>query len=139
MEELDFMKVNNDNKVIGQFTVKYYRSSRIDAHCRMMSSDNTHVAVDSNVEKVLSDQGFTCDETPRSIYRVKKLYDALNKYVPGRVPDPFVTSEMEQGIALARVCFSKPKNHNFIKMLPMDMRTVIRITSNPKAKAGLTA
>lgn len=123
----------------GHFTVHPYRSHRLDAFCEMMSKDNTHVVFDDHLAKVLSDQGYSWDETPRSIYTVSKLYEALDKYVPGRIPNPTSTPELEQGIALARKCFARPKSEPKLRMLPFNMKTVVEITSNPTGSAGLTA
>lgn len=123
----------------GQFIVQPYRTHRLDAFCAAMSSDNPNVVYDDNVARVLLDQGYSWDETPRSIYKVDKLYAALDKYAPNRIPDQMSTPEMEQGIAFARACFGRKRYDEKLQILPFTMKTVLQCTSNPTGSAGLTA
>lgn len=120
-------------------TARPYRMKRLDDYCRRMSSDRDFVQYDPNVAAVLKEQGYRWDETPRSIYRVDKLYEALHKYDPGRIPDVQFTPEVNHGIALARACFSRPKDEPKLRPLPLTMDVVIELTSNPTGSSGLTA
>jgi hypothetical protein len=128
-----------DSQCTSHFIIRPYRTKRLDNFCRQMSSDNPDICFDDNVAAVLRDQGYSWDETPRSIYKVDKLYAALDKYAPGRIPDVPLTPEMEQGIAFARACFGRKSHEEKLQILPFNMQTVVRCTSNPTGSAGLTA
>jgi len=122
-----------------QFVIHPYRSKRLQPFLSMMSKDNTNIVFDDNVAAALSDQGYTWTDTPRSIYRVEKLYDALRKYEPGRIPDPMPTPELRQGISFARTCFARPAGVEKLKVRAFNFQTVCDITSNPSGSPGLTA
>lgn len=116
-----------------------YRMKRLRQYCADMSKDSDHVEFDPNVAAALKAQGFTWSETPRSIYRVDKLYEWLYKFEPGRIPDPVCTSELSDGIALARACFSRSRTDQKLEPLPLTFETVEYLTKNPSASSGLTA
>lgn len=128
-----------DNKTASSFTVRPFRMHRLDDYCKRMSSDRDNVQYDPNVAAVLKAQGFNWAETPRSIYKVDKLYEALSKYAPGKIQDVVSSAEVQHGIALARACFAKPKDEPFLTPLPLTIDTVDMLTSNPTGSAGLTA
>jgi hypothetical protein len=88
---------------------------------------------------MLTAQGFSFPETPRSIYRVEKLFMALGKYAPGRVGDPVMSEELKSGLALARACFARPSSEAVLHILPLNPETIVKVTSKPRASAGLTA
>ena len=121
------------------FTTRPYRMKRLEPFLEMMSQDHLGIGFDPVVKKVLDLQGFNVEESPRSIYRVEKLYEALNKFAPGRVPDPAIDKHVRNGIALARACFSRPSNEPRLRPLNLDSESVRLIVSNPAASAGLTA
>lgn len=120
-------------------TARPYRMHRLDDYCKRMMSDRLSVQYDPNVAAVLKEQGYTWDETPRSIYHVDKLFTALHKYDPGRIPDVPYTDDVLQGIALARACFCRPKTEPYLKPLPLTFDVVQELTSNPTGSSGLTA
>lgn len=126
-------------KTASSFKVRPYRMHRLDDYCKRMSSDRNHVQYDPNVAAVLKAQGYDWTETPRSIYKVEKLYAALDKYTPGRIQDVVSTAEVQHGISLARACFAKPRDEAYLTPYPLTIDVVDMLTSNPTGSAGLTA
>lgn len=121
-----------------EFTVRPYRSKRLAEYCKRMSQDRTQILYDDNVMDALKSQGFSVETTPRSIYTVSKLYDALAGYAPGKIQNPVPDDKFQAGCALARVCFSRPKDVEPLTILPLTPDTIVAITSNPTGSAGLT-
>jgi hypothetical protein len=103
-----------------------------------MSQDNDHILVDDNVKDMLSAQGYSTDESPRSIYKVEKLYEALSNYAPHKIPAPKQCTSYRAGIALAYSCFARGKREK-LSVMPMTPKTIATVTSNPSGSAGLTA
>lgn len=77
-------------------------------------------------------------ETPRSIYKVAKLYEALQQYAKGSVPDPVYDEDYSNGIALARACYARKDNEEYLHILPFTPETIVKITSNPGGSPGIT-
>lgn len=127
------------SRQLNGFTIRPYRTHRLDEYCKNMSTDHLGVCYDPNVAAALKAQGYSWDETPRSIYRVDKLYEALSKYEPGLIPNIDPDVDIQHGISLARACFAKPKTQPVLEPLPLTFNTVVDLTSNPDASAGLTA
>lgn len=121
------------------FNIRPYRSKALREYARRMSVDNDHVVFDDNVADVLKAQGFYPGDTPRSIYRVEKLYEALSKYAPIYAHGLNQDEHVRHGIALARTCFAKPHDVPPLEMLPMTLFSIMGLTSNPGGSAGLTA
>lgn len=121
-----------------EFIVRPYRSNRLKEYCKRMSKPNEKVVYDDNVADMLRQQGFSFDETPRSVYRPEKLYASLAGYAPKTIPAPKPSQDYDAGVALARACFARPKNTEVLHVLPMTPETIIRITSNPTGSPGLT-
>lgn len=103
-----------------------------------MSTDDLRELFDDRVAGVLATQGFIAPIAPRSIYRVEKLYTALNKYAPRNAFNPLRTIDLKAGFAFARTCFMKPKDVDFLKPLPLDESGVQTLTKNWSGSAGLT-
>lgn len=120
------------------FKTRPYRQKRLMEYAKRMSTDDNHVQFDNNVASMLRNQGYNCEESPRSIYSVDKLYEALEKFAPGKVPDPVLDDDLKRGIALARASFSKPSNREYLHVLPFTPETIVAVTSSPTASAGLT-
>lgn len=138
-ERKEEMILNNNQLNLGSFVVKPYRSKRIKDYCKMFSRDSLKVLMDPHVVAVLAAQGFHADiETPRSIYKVDKLYEALAHYAPNTVPAPKQGTMYNAGIALARKCFARPKDRKYLRVLPFTPQTIEAITSNPNGSSGLT-
>lgn len=121
------------------FTVRPYRSKRLQGYFSTFGQDNLKVLHDDNVKDALTAQGFHVDENPRSVYRVEKLFQALAGFAPGKVPAPLVDEDLAAGISLAYSCFAKPKDVEPLKVLPLTPETIAMITSNPSGSPGLTA
>lgn len=126
-------------KDLEPFTIRPYRSKRLKSYFEgNMSKDSDKVIVDDNVKDALLAQGYDVEETPRSIYHVDSIFEALKAYAPGKVPAPIKDTTYSAGIALARKCFSKPKDRPFLHILPMTPETIVKITSNPSGSPGVT-
>jgi hypothetical protein len=104
-----------------------------------MSQDRDKIVYDDNVADVLKMQGYSTYESPRSIYRVDKLYEALSKYAPINMPTFRWSHYFQAGVALAHTCFGRPTDVTPLSVLPFTPETVAKVTSEPKASAGLTA
>lgn len=126
------------NKDLELFTIRPYRSKRLHSYCQRMNKDDDHVQYDDNVADVLKAQGYSCEESPRSIYSVSKLYDALAKYAPSKCKPITHSEHLKAGISLAYACFARSEDRPKLDVLPMVPRTIERITSNPSGSAGLT-
>lgn len=123
---------------VGNFKSKPYHSKRLEEYATRMSQDNNNVLYDDHVAKVLSAQGYSVDESPRSIYSAEKLFQALEKFSPGRIPKPKSSQAMTHGIALARASFARKDGSPKLHVMSMTPLTVATITSKPSASAGLT-
>jgi hypothetical protein len=78
-----------------------------------MSRDNLKTIYDDTVEELLEYQGFNTsniEEAPRSIYKVGKLYEALELYAPGNQARFRIDGHLKKGIGLAFKAFAKPRN-----------------------------
>jgi len=126
-------------KDLQSFNIRPYRLKQLKHYCKYMSQDREKVIFDDNVADVLKTQGFSVTESPRSIYRAEKLYEALSKYAPINEPSLRITAEVIDGFKLARICFAKPKDRAYLRVLPFTPETISLITSEPTASAGLTA
>jgi hypothetical protein len=103
-----------------------------------MSQDRLGTLVDDNVKDVLLAQGYSTDDAPRSVYRVEKLYEALQGFAPGKVPDFRLDDDVKAGLALARASFARPSSEPVLHVLPFNPATIDLITSNPSGSPGLT-
>lgn len=120
------------------FTVRPYRSKRLDEYSRRMSTDRLGTIVDDNVKDVLLAQGYSTDDAPRSVYKVEKLYEALTGFAPGTVPDFQMDEHVQSGLALARASFARKSDEPRLSVLPFTPATIDLITSNPGGSPGLT-
>lgn len=120
------------------FRVMPYRSKHLREYFSRMSSDREGVLYDDHVADVLKAQGFTWDESPRSIYKVDQLYQALARYAPCNTPKLMEDGYLSSGVSLAYRCFAKPKLQPYMDVLPLNPVT-IGLTSKPASSAGLTA
>lgn len=121
------------------FKIRPYRSKRLREYSIRMSSDDNTVIFDDNVADMLRAQGYQIEDAPRSIYSVRKLYEALGKYSPNLSKRIKVDADVRAGIDLAYTCFAKPKSEPYLKVMPLDPNTICTVTSNPNGSAGLTA
>lgn len=121
------------------FTIRPYRSKRLEEnYARKYSKDWNEPLYDPNVAAMLDAQDLPRDETPRSIYSVEKLYQALSSFAPGKAPKPFSRQEFADGVALARACFARKGHQEKLHVLPFTPETVKYLTTNKSASAGLT-
>jgi hypothetical protein len=123
---------------LSAFRIHTYRSKRLGDYFANFSQDNDHVLVDDNVKDVLLAQGYDVEESPRSIYSVDKLFEALSGYAPHKIPNPRPGADYQHGIALAYSCFARKPEERELHVLPFTPETIVRITSNPSGSPGLT-
>lgn len=120
------------------FTRRPYRMKRLEPYAQRMSKDNLTVIFDDNVASVLTQQGYSIQEAPRSVYKVEKLYEALSRYAPINATKPVYDEHFTHGVSLAYACFSKPKDEPLLDILPFTPATIQLVTSNPSGSPGLT-
>lgn len=124
---------------MSSFTVQPYRRKYLKEYYRRMSQDNLTMLWDDNVASILQEQGFSIEQAPRSVYKVEKLYEALNKYAPTSLPYiDFDEQHIKEGINFAYACFAR-KGRDKLHALDFTPEVIYSITSNLKGSAGLTA
>lgn len=122
------------------FIIQPYRRKYLKEYFHRMSQDNLGTLMDDNVADVLKEQGFSITESPRSVYKVAKLYEALAKYEPKDAPVVDLKDEhIQAGVNLAYACFAHPVNEPVLTVPAFSPELVYKITSNHKGSAGLTA
>lgn len=130
----------NNTKNLSSFVIQPYRRKYLRDYCRRMSQDDTTKLWDDNVASVLEEQGFTIKDSPRSVYKVEKLYEALAKYAPNKAPLVNIHDEhVYQGVRLARACFARGSSERLLNLPAFTPELVYKITSNKSGSAGLTA
>lgn len=121
------------------FTIRPYRSKRLAEYAKRMSVDDLTPLMDGNVKAALQLQSLPVEESPRSIYKVSKLYDALRMYSPKNSFRVQFDDDVKSGVALAYTCFARPSDKPKLNALELCPETVELVTSNPGGSAGLTA
>jgi len=122
------------------FVIQPYRRKYLKDYAARMSKDNVQALWDDNVASVLEEQGFTIQESPRSIYKVEKLYEALAKYEPATAPSVDMNdANIRSGVNMAYACFAKPQGYPALQLEEFTPDLVWKITSNRKGSSGLTA
>lgn len=125
-------------KDLERFVKHPYRMKRLEGYFSQMSTPLTHHLMDPHMMQVLSAQGYSYDDNPRSVYDPEKLFDALAAYAPGKIPDLIPSQYLTAGISLAYKCFAKPKAEPYLHVLPLTPATVELVTQHPAGSAGLT-
>jgi len=120
------------------FRVHRYRSKRLNEYYADYGHDHLDPLIDPHVKAVLNAQGLSCEEAPRSIYRVDKFFEALSHYAPGKIPKLDTGDDVAKGIALAYKCFSRPYDRVRLSVLPFTPATIRLVTGNPGGSPGLT-
>lgn len=125
---------------LSSFVIHPYRSKYLQEYYARMSKDNTNMLWDDNVANVLKEQGFEIEQSPRSVYKVEKLFQALAKYAPEHSPNVDVQNQwVQQGIRLAYACFGCKREADRLSLKQFTPELVYSITSNLKGSSGLTA
>lgn len=121
----------------GSFIVQPYRRSFLKDYQARYGKDCLDELWDDRIADVLLEQGFSIKESPRSVYRVEKLYKALDKYSPENAPFIDMNDEhIREGITFAYACFA---NHGpKLELKAFTPQLVHNITSNHSGSAGLT-
>jgi len=122
------------------FIIQPFRRKYLKEYFLRYSRDNDTALWDDNVASVLEEQGYSIEDSPRSIYSVEKLYQALAKYAPELAPKVDLDdAHIKAGIKLAYASFAKPKDVPYLKLPAFTPKFIQSITSNRKASSGLTA
>lgn len=120
------------------FKTTPWRSCQLKGYFKRMSKDRNFVIHDRVVEEMLLAQGIVAPTVPRSLYNVEQLYEALWRYSPENRPaipnDPWV----QAGYDFAYAAFARKGSEEKLQALPMNLDSVIKLTSNKKGSAGLT-
>lgn len=103
-----------------------------------MGRDNLTALYDKYVAQQLRIRGYTWEEKPRSIYRVSKLYEALQQYSPANDHAVAFNDEVKHGISLAYAAFARRSDEPQLHVLPATEETAHLVTSNPGGSAGVT-
>nr|UDL14331.1 MAG: putative RNA-dependent RNA polymerase [Partitiviridae sp.] len=121
------------------FVVQPYRRKALRGYMELYSQDNLEELWDNNVADVLEEQGFDIPDSPRSVYRKDKLFEALDKYEPDKVPVVnWKDISVQRGLRFAHACMDKPKDHPYLPLSAFTPEFIAGITTNKKASAGLT-
>lgn len=124
---------------MSSFIVQPYRRKYLKEYYKRMSQDNLTMLWDDNVASILQEQGFSIEQAPRSVYKVEKLYEALNKYAPTSLPYINLDDEhIKEGLKFAYACFAR-NGRDKLQALDFTPEVIYSITSNLKGSAGLTA
>lgn len=86
-----------------------FRRASLKEYIKRMSTPNDHVVFDDHVADVLSEQGFSWDEDPRSIYEPEQLWSRLSDY--GKQVDCEWDEALKYGFRCARKIFGKTDSH----------------------------
>lgn len=125
---------------LDSFIIQPYRRKYLKEYGRRMSRDDETQLWDDNVASVLEEQGFSIKDSPRSVYKVEKLYASLAKYAPDQSPTVDMRDKhVLSGIRMAYAAFAKPQDEEVLKPLPFTPQVIWEITSNKKGSSGLTA
>lgn len=130
--------MDNSKLIESGFRPKPFRAKYLKSYYAQMSRDSDKVVYDDEVADQLLEQGFSIEVAPRSLYSVEKLFDGLLKYAPSLHPLVAHSSTVSEGIVLAYRLFAKPKDAPALSALPLDLRSVAELTSNPSGSPGLT-
>lgn len=134
-----------DFDALSDFQKSFYRNKLIDEYCTRMSKSDRNIVVDWGALEVLERQGFAkyldqCEVNPRSVYSVNKLYNALGKFRPGRIPETNLDNpHVRAGIKLAYKCFARGEDDKFLQPMDLVMSTVKVLTTAMDSSCGLTA
>jgi hypothetical protein len=120
------------------FTKHPYRQKRLKPYFDRMSKDRLGVVYDDNVADSLRAQGFSIEESPRSVYKVEKLYEQLSGYEPSKNHAIRPSTSYKRGVALAYACYARPADQPVLHVLPLTPETVVAVTSNPSGSPGVT-
>lgn len=104
-----------------------YRRANLKSYGSQMSKDNLKIIYDDTIKELLEYQGFDAsnvEEAPRSIYKVGKLYEALDLYAPSNQASFRIDEHLRKGIGMAFKVFAKPQTRpGYLKVLEGDELT----------------
>jgi len=86
-----------------------FRRASLKQYIKQMSSPNKHIVFDDSVADVLSEQGFSWEEDPRSIYDPEQMWLRLADY--GRKIDCKWDESLKYGFRCARKIFGKTDSY----------------------------
>jgi hypothetical protein len=94
-----------------------FRRAVLKQYCSQMSKANTRPVFDDFTAEILSQQGFSWEEDPRSIYDPQQLYTALNRYATQWTANEGLDSSLEFGFRKAYKIFARPKAWKQLQVL----------------------
>jgi len=94
-----------------------FRRKVLNSYVRQMSEPNAQSVFDDFVAEILTQQGFSYEEDPRSVYEPEQLYTALKRYATDWTRFEFVDTHLEYGFRKAYKIFAKPKDSEPLRIL----------------------
>jgi hypothetical protein len=86
-----------------------FRRAALKGYISQMSNPNPTGLFDEFVAEILEQQGFTWEESPRSVYDPQQLYTALERYATDWKQFEYLDDAMRYGFRKAYAIFAKPK------------------------------
>jgi len=94
-----------------------FRRAALKPYIKQMSTPNPEGLFDGFVAEILSQQGFSIQEDPRSIYEPEQLYTALNRYATEWSDHEGLDEHLEFGFRMAYKIFARPRAWDKLKVL----------------------
>lgn len=122
------------------FKVTNYRIPESYKYTNRYNKDRLDEYVDRDVARLLAEVGLKYRKRPRSVYRVQGLYDALERFHPGRIQNVNLSQPaVKHGIKLAYAAFARPELEKHLQ--PLDYHNplhIAKIVKKMSASAGAT-
>lgn len=94
-----------------------FRRAALKSYTSRMSQPNSRGLFDDFVAEILKQQGFTWEETPRSVYDPQQLYTALERYATDWTQFEFSDDALRYGFRKAFKIFARPKDAKCLSIL----------------------
>lgn len=94
-----------------------FRRAVLKQYVKQMSTPNPRGLFDEFVAEILSQQGFTSSEDPRSVYDPQQLYTALKRYATNWSENEGLDEHLVFGFRKAYKIFAKPKGECTLRPL----------------------
>lgn len=94
-----------------------FRRAALKLYISQMSNPNPKGIFDDHVAEILEQQGFTWEESPRSVYDPQQLYSALERYATNWDAFEIVDEHLRFGLRMAYKIFARPKDGDFLTIL----------------------
>jgi len=94
-----------------------FRRASLKKYISHMSKPNPDGLFDENVAEILIQQGFNCEEDPRSVYDPQQLWTALERYATDWSEFEHLDEHLKFGFRKAYKIFAKPRDWKTLKVL----------------------